>query len=205
MIAAYLRVSSASQDAASQRDAIERAAAARGDSIGEWFSEKLSAKTMKRPELERLRTAVRAGTVRRVYTFKLDRLCRTGVADTFGVVEDFKRAGTELVAVADNLALKPGDADIASEVFVFALGLAARLERLAGEERRAAARERLKAAGKPWGRPQRMDAAQVARAQELRSEGRSVRQVAIAMKVPRATIARALARASQKSPPNSEG
>ncbi|MGO9834567.1 MAG: recombinase family protein [Polyangiaceae bacterium] len=43
--AAYIRVSSRTQDHATQRAAIERAAAARGDSITTWYSEKRSAKS----------------------------------------------------------------------------------------------------------------------------------------------------------------
>jgi DNA invertase Pin-like site-specific DNA recombinase len=36
--AAYVRVSSLAQDAASQRDAVERAAQARGDQVARWYS-----------------------------------------------------------------------------------------------------------------------------------------------------------------------
>ncbi|MBI5544801.1 MAG: recombinase family protein, partial [Deltaproteobacteria bacterium] len=44
--AAYVRVSSKAQDHATQRAAIDRAASARGDTITEWFAEKLSGKTL---------------------------------------------------------------------------------------------------------------------------------------------------------------
>ncbi len=52
---AYARVSSDSQDLATQRDAIGRLAAARGHEISEWYAEKASGKTTARPELARLR------------------------------------------------------------------------------------------------------------------------------------------------------
>src|SRR5579863_7286865 len=85
---AYIRVSSRSQDHASQRSAIERAAAARGDTIGEWYSEKKSAKTMNRPELTKLRAEARAGSLRKLYVFRLDRLTRSGIRDTFELIEE---------------------------------------------------------------------------------------------------------------------
>ena len=50
---AYLRVSSKTQDFPTQRAAIERAASARGDSIGTWYAEKKSGKSLTRPELDR--------------------------------------------------------------------------------------------------------------------------------------------------------
>jgi DNA invertase Pin-like site-specific DNA recombinase len=201
---AYLRVSSKAQDHATQRAAIEREARARGDTIDvdDWRSEKRSAKTMDRPELTRLREDVRAGRVRRLYVFKLDRLCRTGVGDTFAVVDELRRAGCTLVAVADRLTIVPGKEDITSEVLVFAFGLAAKLERAATNERIAAARERLEDEGRPWGRPPRMTPEQVARARAMHADGRTVREIAMALRFPKSTIGRALA-PSQNVPPGS--
>jgi len=49
--AAYVRVSSRSQDHATQRHTIERAAAARGDTLARWFVEKRSAATVDRDAL----------------------------------------------------------------------------------------------------------------------------------------------------------
>jgi len=90
---AYIRVSSRTQDHGMQRAAIERAAAARGDTIGAWYAEKRSGKTITRPELDRLRADARAGSVRRVYVFRLDRLTRSGIRDTLEVVEGFRGHG----------------------------------------------------------------------------------------------------------------
>src|SRR5258706_12629809 len=53
--AAYLRVSTAQQSEALQREAIERAAAARGEKIDLWVAEKASGKRVDRPELDSLR------------------------------------------------------------------------------------------------------------------------------------------------------
>jgi len=185
-VAAYIRVSSKSQDLRMQRAAIEKAAAARGDTIGEWYAEKQSAKTMSRPELDRLRADARAGNVRRCYCFKYDRLCRTGVRDLLNVVEEFRLAGCEIIAVADVVDL----AGPAAEMILAALAFAARIERQAINERVSAARERVEAEGGSWGRPRR--SFNVERAQALRDEGKTTREIAMALRVPRSTIARRL-------------
>jgi DNA invertase Pin-like site-specific DNA recombinase len=176
-----------------QRHSIDRAAAARGEVIATWYEEKRSGKTLARPELDRLRQVVRTGIVKRLYTFKLDRLTRSGVADTFRVVEELKAAGCELIAVEDNnLHLKPSTNDVVTDVFLFALGLGAKLERTAINERIAAARERIEAEGKAWGRPRRLKEEDREQIQAMKLAGRSIRQIAAAVKCPRATVARAL-------------
>lgn len=190
---AYLRVSSRAQDFATQRAAIERAAAARGDTIADWRSEKRSGKTLARPELDRLRADARAGHVRRLYVFKLDRLTRSGIRDTFEVIEELRAHGCEIVSVSDGFALEGP----AAEVVLAVMAWAAKMERLAINERISAARERVEAEGRSWGRPSRLTEVEIARVRDLRSHGRSLRQIAVALKVPLATIARA-ARACHK-------
>jgi DNA invertase Pin-like site-specific DNA recombinase len=182
----YLRVSSRAQDAASQRSAIERAAAARGESIDEWYSEKKSGRTLEREELQRLRADVRAGRVKRLWIFKLDRLARSGIRDVFEVIEELREAKCELATVADGFALDGP----AAEIVLAVLAWSAKMERLAINERIAAARERLEAEGRPWGRPSRVTAAERERALAMRAAGRSVRSISMALKVPRSTIAR---------------
>ena len=189
---AYVRVSSKTQDAASQRAAIEREATARGDSIGAWYSEKVSGKSLDRPELARMREDARAGRLGKVYLFRLDRLTRSGVADTFKVVQEFRQAGATIVSVSDALTIKPSE-DVTSDVMIFALGLAAKIERTAINERISAARTRVESEGGAWGRPRAIDAATVSKARAMRAAGATVRDVSIALKVKRSTIARALA------------
>jgi len=191
-VVAYVRVSSKAQRFETQRDAIEREARSRGDGIDEWRAEKQSARTMDRPELSQLRGDVRAGRIRKLYVFKLDRLSRTGVADTFEVVKELRKAGVTLVAVADNLTVKPDSEDVASECYVFALGLAAKLERAAINDRIAAARCRMAAEGKPWGRRPTMSPELVDRARAMKAQGRSIRSIAMGLKVGRGVVWRAL-------------
>jgi DNA invertase Pin-like site-specific DNA recombinase len=187
-VAAYVRVSSKAQDYASQKAAIERAAAARGDRLGIWYAEKKSAKTLSRPELLRLRADARAGKLTRLYVFRLDRLARSGIRDTFEVVEELRSCGVELVSVSDGFALNGP----AAEVVLAVMAWAAKMERLAINERIAAARERLASEGRPWGRPSRLTWQDSARISRFRDMGRTVREISVALKVPRSTVGRAL-------------
>lgn len=188
-IAAYVRVSSASQGQAMQRDAIDRAATARGDKIGRWYSDTRTGATMQRSDLEELRRSAREGRVRRLYVFRLDRLTRSGIRDTLDLVEELKRHGCELVTIADGFDLSGP----AAEVVLAVMAWAAKLERLAIGERISAARARVEAKGGSWGRPSRLSEAERRRVLELAGEGKSRRQIAVALKIPHATVGRALA------------
>ena len=188
--AAYIRVSSKAQTLEMQRAAIARAATARGDRIGSWYSEKQSAKTLARAELARLRADARAGLVRRLYVFRLDRLARSGIRDTFEVVEELRAAGVELVPIADGFDLTGP----AAEVVLAVMAWAAQMERLAINERIAAARSRLETEGRPWGRPSSLAPRDRARVLELHRAGRSVRSIAMAVKASRSAVWRVLSR-----------
>src|SRR3954471_2098860 len=191
----YVRVSSKAQDYKSQRTELERVAKARGDTIARWYAEKMSGASTARSALEQLRHDARAGMVRRVYVYRLDRLTRSGIRDTFEVVEELRTAGAELVTVADGFTLDGP----AAEVILAVMAWAAKMERLAINERIAAARRRVEAEGGRWGRPRRMDDAQVKRAAELRGKGLSVRQIATRMRLPKSIVERAVSVATSTS------
>jgi DNA invertase Pin-like site-specific DNA recombinase len=196
-IAAYVRVSSRAQDHATQRDAIERAAAARGEAIGVWYAEKRSAKTLGRPELARLRSDAKAGEVTRLYVFRLDRLARSGIRDTLATLDEFKTAGVKVVTVADGFDVEGPCAD----VIVSVMAWAAQMERLATAERISAARERIEAEGGTWGRPPVMTPAQVATARRMQADGSTIRAIAQAIGVKKSAVGRALkAHATQPAP-----
>lgn len=188
--AAYLRVSTGGQTVNAQRAAVAAAARARGDRIGArgWFSETASAGRLERPALAALRAAVRAGRFSRVYVFRLDRLTRSGIRDTLGLVEEFRRHGAELVSVADGFELGGPAADVVLAV----LAWAAQMERAALGERIRAARAKVEASGGRWGRPRRVDRKTLARARELRRKRWTIRKISAALKVPRSTLADAL-------------
>jgi len=196
--AAYVRVSSKAQDVASQRAALERAAAARGDTIAGWYVEKQSGRTLARPILDSVRELVRRGHIRKLFVFRLDRLTRSGIRDTLAVVEELRRGGCELVTVADGFELGGPAADVVLAV----LAWAAQMERAALGERIAAAR----ASAETWGRPRAAGPADVRRVLELAAgtgrqleleerSGRRVsqREIARVTGLSRATVAAVLA------------
>lgn len=79
---------------------------------------------------------------------------------------------------------------------------AAKMEQLVVNERVSVARERVEAEGKTWDRPSRFTEADLAKLEALRAQGRTMRETAVALKVPRSTVQRALA---QKVGPHSTG
>ena len=131
---AYVRVSSRAQDLASQLAAVTQAAAAKGDKLRTIYREKISAKTLDRPQLTQLRTDARAGLVRRLYVFRLDRLTRSGIRDTLATVRELQAAGVELVSIADGFDLQGP----ASDVVIAVIAWAAQMERTAIGDRVAA-------------------------------------------------------------------
>lgn len=182
--AAYVRVSTPEQDYELQRLAIERAATARGDTELTWYSETRSGRSWLRPELERLTSAAARGLHARVYVWRLDRLTRRGPADTLAVVEQLKNAGCQLVSVTEGFDF----AGPMGELLIAMLGFGAQQEMSAQLDRQRAARVRLESEGRAWGRPRKLAPETAAKIVELRAAGRSIRSIAMAVKVPRSSV-----------------
>lgn len=195
-VAAYVRVSSRSQTAKSQQDAITRAARARGDRVIAWFKETAWSGTLARPELDALRHSVRGGEYRRVYVTALDRLTRSGIRDTLAVIDEFKAAGCEIITLQDGFDVCGPFGEVVASV----LAWAAKQELVRIGERISAARVRIEAAGGQWGRPKRGDARTVERVKKLKEEGRTIRQIAAVVKVPRSTVAAMLSEKGAYAP-----
>jgi DNA invertase Pin-like site-specific DNA recombinase len=187
--AAYVRVSTAQQSLEAQKAAILKAATARGDEISHWYGEKISGYALERAALASLRHAVRRGEHKKVYVFRIDRLSRAGVLATFTVVDDLTRNGCSVATVADAFDLDGP----AGPIVLAVLATCAEMERKALSDRISAARERVEREGGQWGRPRRVDPGTLAKAQELRAQGHTLRYVSAALKIPRATLQGALA------------
>jgi DNA invertase Pin-like site-specific DNA recombinase len=187
-VAAYIRVSSKPHMLDMQRVAVARAARAQRDTITQWYSDKQSAGTLSRPGLGRLRQDAREGRVPRLYVYRLDRLARSGIRDTFEVIVELRRHRCGLVTVADGFNLAGPAADVVLAVMAWA----ARMERLAINERITSARLRLEQEGRSCKRPPRLSPLEKARVASLRRGGATIREIAVAVRAPRATVARAL-------------
>ena len=189
--AAYFRVSSRQQDLATQRRAVLMAAEARGDLVHpiHQFEEKLSARKLERPELSKIRAGARLGEISRLYVFRIDRLCRSGIRDTLKVLDELRSHGCRVISVADGFDLDGP----AAEVVISVMAWAAQLERLALGERISAARERVEAAGGNWGRRRKIDPMTLAAARKMvDKDGLSIRVVSARLRLSKATLARAL-------------
>lgn len=187
--AAYVRVSTPQQGLELQKTAISRAAEARGDVISRWFEEKTGGKKLERTELSALRAAVRGGEHRKVYVFAIDRLSRGGIADTFRVVDELRKNGCTIASVSD-----PFDLDgPAGDVVLAVMAWAAEMELRRLTDRIRAARADVERKGGRWGRPRRIDPGTLERAREMQAGGHTIRQIAVALKIPRTTLAAALA------------
>lgn len=170
--AAYIRVSSRSQDHAYQRVEIERACRARGDSIDLWYADVASGRTMQRPELDELRARVAAREIDRLWVWRLDRLTRSGIVDTLSVLQQFQGAGCAVQSVADGFDL----AGPAAEIVLAVLAWAAQTERVKIAENVAAARARMAREGRHWGNPP-LPTETRSFARALGAQGKSVRQI----------------------------
>jgi DNA invertase Pin-like site-specific DNA recombinase len=191
MIAAYIRVSTRQQDYDAQKDAIARAAQARGEAIDLWFEEKVGGASRRRPELAMLLTKARR--IDRVYVFRLDRLSRGGIAETLNIVKQLRDSGCSVASVSEPFLSFDGPM---GELTLSVLAWAAQQERRALTERLAAARERSLASGGAWGRPTVLLPDTIRLGRELVDAGLSVRRAAAQLGISHSTLGRAL----QKDP-----
>ena len=70
----------------------------------EWFEDKETGKTLKRPAFDRLQKAIFAGTVKTVVVWKLDRISR-GQRDGVNLLADWCERGVRVVAVTQQIDL----------------------------------------------------------------------------------------------------
>ncbi len=190
--AIYVRVSTDQQDSAHQLPDCRRLAAARGWHVVEVYRDDgVSGAAQKRPQLERMLADAHAGRFGTLIVWSLDRLSRRGIGDVASIVAKLDAAGVALVSVREPWADTTGPV---RDLLVAVMGWVAQQERARLLERLAAARARLEKEGRRWGRPRRLDAAHMDRVRRLKAEGKSTRQIAVALKVPRTTVRRALAR-----------
>src|SRR5262249_116920 len=100
VIACYCRVSSAHQKTDSQKPEIQRWLRGNGidPSTVEWFEDKETGQTVKRPAFDRLQKTIFAGTVKTVVVWKLDRISRHQ-RDGVNLLADWCERGVRVVSV----------------------------------------------------------------------------------------------------------
>lgn len=167
-----------------QRSAIEQGGARRGDVVARWYVETESASTLVRPVLRRLRADIRRGEISRCYVWALDRLSRSGIRDTFAVVDEMRHCGCELVSLSDPFDFGGPGADMVLAM----LAWSAQMERRRIGERIAAARERVEREGGSWGRPPIANQNIVREVRRQRALHRSLRNIAEHLRISKSLV-----------------
>lgn len=144
-IAIYLRVSSSSQDFASQEKELQKWAKAQERPII-WYKDKATGTSMQRPGMEKLIADIDSEKVDTVVCWRLDRLGRTakGLVSFF---DDLHKRKTNLVSLKEGLDLSTPAGRLMANV----LASVASFETEARRERQTAGIAAAKAAGKKWG------------------------------------------------------
>lgn len=188
-IGIYLRVSSKTQDAASQEPDLRRWLAAHEDEGAVWYRDKFTGKTLDRPGCNRMLADIRAGKIDTVVVWRLDRLGRTarGLTELF---EEFAARKTNLISLRDGLDLKTPAGRLMANVLasVAQYETEVRAERvLAGL---AVAREKGVRLGRPAGIHTRVKVTdeQATMARRLKAEGQGVSGISRATGLSRPTV-----------------
>lgn len=193
MNAIYIRTSTSDQDGQAQLHALRRAADARGwTERREFLDIGHSGAKPSRPALDELKRAAKGGEIHSVMVAGLDRLGRS-LRDLLVLLDELSAAGCAVISLRESIDLTTPT----GRLLVHMIAALAEFERELIRERVRAGIARVKAtgktrSGKPIGRPRRT--VDVRAVKRLRAEGRTWRSIAQALKVPRRTLERRLAR-----------
>lgn len=192
-VAIYSRVSSKGQDTASQKPDLERwGAHYANESAVVNYEDKFTGRTMSRPAWDRLMDAVRAGSVKQLVVWRLDRLGRTAKGLT-ALLDELPQRKVGLVSLKDGFDLDTAAGRLMANV----LASVAQYETEIRAERVHAGQQKARAEGKIWGgsKPGRLlslTAEQVGSIIRLDHEGMPKAQIARATGVSRPTVYRIL-------------
>ena len=194
--ALYARVSTLDrgQDPETQLAELRAVAAQRGWTVtGEYVDRGVSGGRATRPELDRLMADARRCKLDVVAVWKFDRFARS-TTHLLAALEEFGRLGVDFVSLREQI-------DTATPVgkMVFTMvGAMAEFEKSLIVERVKAGVARAQAEGKHCGRPRK--ALDLRAARLLLEAGKSEREVADMLGLPRATLQRRLREAGPKAP-----
>lgn len=180
MIIGYARVSTRSQDYALQEQALRAAGCTR------IFAEKASAKSDKRPQLQKLRNAVQPGDV--IVVTRLDRLARS-TRDLLNLVHEFSESGVGFRSIADTWC---DTTTPHGRLMLTIMAGLAEFERSLILARTEAGIARARDLGKQFGRPVKLNPKQRIMIAERYAKGETMAALATEFSVTQPTIWRAL-------------
>jgi DNA invertase Pin-like site-specific DNA recombinase len=186
---AYVRVSDVeTQDTALQRQKIEETAKADGNEITTWYTDEASAwKNVKRPGLDKLLIAAESrkhqGAL--LYIFALSRLTRKGARDTFQTLDRLALAGVQVKSCTESY-INTTDENPFKDVIITLFATVAKLESEAKSARMKAWVKLKRTRGERIGRKKKtIDTRKMVL---LKKEGKSWREIAIALGISRSTV-----------------
>jgi len=148
IMAVYVRVSSSPQSTRSQHPDLKRYVEAYADKKTRvrWFVDKMSGKSMDRPEWNKLYKKILANRIERLIVWRLDRLGRTasGLTKLFDELNKYK---VKFISVKEGIDLSIPAGRLIANV----LASVAAYEVEVGSERIRAGQKAARAAGKNWG------------------------------------------------------
>lgn len=186
----YVRTSTTDQDGQGQLHALRMAAEARGwTSPREFIDLGHSGAKAQRPALDALKAAARSGEVRQVLVVGLDRMGRS-LRDLLLLLDELSACGCSVISLRESIDLGTPT----GRLLVHLISALAEFERELIRDRVRTGLARVKAtgrtrSGKAVGRPRRQVDLRAVTA--LRAQGRSWREIAVALKVPTRTVHRA--------------
>ena len=188
--ALYVRTSTTGQgnSVSLQMSEMRQMARQRGWDAEEYVDEGVSGSKDSRPALDRMMDDARTGKFDLVAAWKLDRLGRS-LGGLLHIIADLQSWSVGFISLTDS------GIDTTSpqgRLLLQLLGAFAEFERSLIRERVQAGVDRARRKGKTLGRPRRK--VDVKRARQMIAAGRTQRQVAMALRVPRSTLRRALER-----------
>jgi DNA invertase Pin-like site-specific DNA recombinase len=187
MIAIYLRVSTKRQDTRSQESELKAWAASQSEPVC-WYRDKMTGKTMDRPDWNRLEGDMMAGKISTIVVWRLDRLGRTAKGLT-ALFAELTARKVNLVSLKDGLDLTTP----AGRLMAHVLASVAEYETELRGERVRAGQEAARAAGKVWGggkpgRRVKVTLAKESMIHTLKSEGYKITTIARNVGLSRQTV-----------------
>lgn len=174
-IACYLRVSSRTQKTDSQKAEIAQWLVRHGHdpSLVQWFEDKESGKTLKRPAFDQLQSAIFDGSIKTVVVWRLNRISRR-LKDGINTLANWCERGVRVVSVTQQIDLNGAIGSMLASVM---FGLA-EIELEYRRERQAAGIKVARERGVYQGRQRGLTKAKPQRARELRDRGLTVPEIA---------------------------
>ena len=189
LIACYCRVSTRHQKNDSQRAEIDKWVTSNGldKTAIRWFEDKDTGTTTNRPAFEKMQKAIFDGLIQTVVVWKLDRISRRQ-RDGINLLADWCDRGIRVVSVTQQIDLTGAVGRMVASVM---FGLA-EIEMEYRRERQIAGISVAKKAGVYKGRQKGTTKGKPERAQDLKNQGLSVKEIANAMAIGKRTTFRYL-------------